>query len=75
VTLSSGAPGARFTSASLTRTSGFAGTDGLVRLLPNGLSERGLAVLEVQKFGSTVVDGAPRALANTELSHPLARTN
>jgi hypothetical protein len=32
------------------------------------LSERGLAVLEVQKFGATVVDAAPASFEATKVS-------
>lgn len=49
----------RYTSANLTRASGFTGIDGTFRLLGNGMSERDLAVLEMQKFGSSVIDQAP----------------
>lgn len=66
--LSASPPGARFTSANLTRQQGFAGVDGIVRLGHSGLSERGLAVLEVQKFGAAVVDPAPSSFQPTTLS-------
>lgn len=46
--------------ANLTNTNGFAGVDGLFRLRPNGLAERGLAVLEVTPDGSRVLDPAPQ---------------
>ncbi|GAB4233205.1 MAG: penicillin-binding protein activator [Methyloligellaceae bacterium] len=59
VTLSNNPPGRRFTPEQLTRSSGFAGVDGLFRLRPDGTSERGLAILEVQKFDSRVIDPAP----------------
>ena len=62
VTLSSNAPGARYTAANLTRPNGFNGADGPVRFNARGLAERGLAVLEVQKFGATVLDPAPAQL-------------
>jgi branched-chain amino acid transport system substrate-binding protein len=61
-------PGTRYTQANLTRAQGFSGVDGIVRFGPNGLSERGLAVLEVQKFGTTVVDPAPTSFQPTKLS-------
>jgi hypothetical protein len=32
------------------------------------MSERGLAVLEVQKFGSAVIDGAPASFQGTKVS-------
>jgi ABC-type branched-subunit amino acid transport system substrate-binding protein len=66
--LSSNPPGARFTLANLTRPNGFVGVDGIVRLGENGLSERGLAVLEVQKFGASVADAAPSSFQPTKLS-------
>lgn len=78
VSLSSNAPGTRFTVANLTRTSGFNGVDGPVRFVPQGLSERGLAVLEVQPFATNVVEPAPTTFSATKLSEgppPPARTN
>lgn len=59
VSLSSNPPGKRFTPAELTRVSGFAGIDGLFRLRPDGASERGFAILEVQRYGNQVADPAP----------------
>lgn len=59
VSLSTNPPGQRYTTQQLTRSSGFAGVDGLFRLANDGTSERGLAVLQVQKFGSRVIDPAP----------------
>ncbi len=50
-------------SAQLTRSGGFSGVDGAFRLLPDGSIDRPLAVLEVQKFGTGVVD-APPSLAS-----------
>jgi branched-chain amino acid transport system substrate-binding protein len=66
--LSSDPPGARFTTANLTRPQGFSGVDGIVRFGANGLSQRGLAVLEVQKFGAAVADPAPSSFQPTKLS-------
>lgn len=59
ISLSTEAPGRRYTAQQLTRQRGFAGVDGLFRLLTDGSSERGLAILEVQKFGARVVQQAP----------------
>lgn len=59
ITLSSDNSPGRYSQAAITRASGFNGIDGVVRFTADGLSSRGLAVLEVQKFGSTVVDPAP----------------
>ncbi|MGI9378823.1 MAG: penicillin-binding protein activator [Methyloligellaceae bacterium] len=53
--------GQRYSARQITRASGFAGVDGLFRFLPDGTSQRGLAVLQVQKFGSSVIDGAPNS--------------
>jgi ABC-type branched-subunit amino acid transport system substrate-binding protein len=45
--------------ASLTNPSGFAGLDGVFRFRPDGLAERGLAVLELRPTGPVVIDPAP----------------
>jgi ABC-type branched-subunit amino acid transport system substrate-binding protein len=45
--------------AELTRSSGFTGIDGAFRLLPDGSTDRALAILEVQKFGAGVIDAPP----------------
>lgn len=50
---------AGYTLDSLTNQSGFAGVDGIFRLLPGGRVERGLAVLEVAPGGPRIVDPAP----------------
>ena len=47
------------TATTLTRSSGFAGVDGLFRLLPDGTSERGLAILEVRAYGPQVIEPPP----------------
>lgn len=60
VSLSNNPRGQRYTFSQLTRASGFAGVDGLFRLLPDGTSERGLAILEVGRGGPRVIDPAPR---------------
>ena len=59
IALSSNPPGQRFAAGELTRSSGFQGIDGLFRLRPDGTSERGLAIMEVQKSGNLPVDPAP----------------
>lgn len=46
----------RYTPTSLMRPSGFFGVDGPVKFMATGVAERGLAVLEVQPFGSSVID-------------------
>jgi ABC-type branched-subunit amino acid transport system substrate-binding protein len=63
VSLSPNPPGQRYTTAQLTRPSGFSGIDGLFRLLSDGTSERGLAILEVREGGPRVIDPAPSSFA------------
>ena len=63
VSLSPNAPGQRYTTSQLTRPSGFSGVDGLFRLLSDGTSERGLAILEVREGGPQVIDPAPSSFA------------
>ena len=65
-TLSEGSRGNRYSAARLTRDSGFSGVDGLFRLRRDGLSERGLAILEVRRFSSEVVDPAPRTFTGAQ---------
>ncbi len=52
-------PGSSFSTTALTNPSGFVGADGVFRLLPDGTTERGLAVLQVERHGVTVVSPAP----------------
>jgi ABC-type branched-subunit amino acid transport system substrate-binding protein len=47
----------------LTDPNGFAGVDGIFRLLPDGTSERGLAVYEVSQGGNKEVSPAPTSFA------------
>lgn len=63
ITLSSAEPGQRFTAAALTRSGGFTGVDGSLRFRPDGLSDRALAVLELQTFGGNVIDAAQAGTA------------
>ena len=63
VSLSQNPQGERYASTQLTRASGFAGVDGLFRLLPDGTCERGLAILEVREGGPQVIDPAPSSFA------------
>jgi ABC-type branched-subunit amino acid transport system substrate-binding protein len=51
---------APFSHDAILNPSGFTGVDGLFRFAPNGLVQRGLAVLEVQSQGPVVVSPAPR---------------
>ena len=52
-------PSARFSTDALTLPSGFSGIQGIFRLRPDGLSERGLAVMEIDGAGVRVIDPAP----------------
>lgn len=58
--VSTGDSGA-LTAPQLTRASGFAGVNGVFRLLPNGTNERGLAVAVVQEKQVVILDPAPRS--------------
>jgi ABC-type branched-subunit amino acid transport system substrate-binding protein len=53
--------GPDFSAPALTNPSGFSGIDGIFRLRPDGLVQRGLAVLEVHRGAPTVVDPAPES--------------
>lgn len=52
--------GRGFDAISLTRPSGFVGVGGVFRLLPNGTSERGLAVARIENNQVVFVEPAPR---------------
>lgn len=54
-------PGSSFSSQALMNPSGFSGADGVFRLLPDGTTERGLAVLQVEHQGVSVVSPAPES--------------
>jgi ABC-type branched-subunit amino acid transport system substrate-binding protein len=49
----------------LTVSSGFAGRDGIFRFRPDGVAERGLAVIEVLPRGFKLIDPAPQAFGPT----------
>lgn len=68
ITLAANPPGQRFTQLTLTRPEGFNGVDGPVVFGADGLAERGMAVLEVQSFGSNIVDPAPTSLDKARVS-------
>lgn len=55
-----GAPDA-LSAASLTQSAGFAGVNGVFRLLPNGTNERALAVAEIRNGQVVIIDPAPRS--------------
>ena len=52
-----------FSAEQLTQPAGFAGADGLFRLLPDGTNQRGLAVLRLTEDGFAVVDPAPQTFS------------
>ncbi len=53
--LAQGAEGSDFSQEALTNPNGFIGVDGLFRLNPDGIAERVLAVIEVQRKGLKVL--------------------
>lgn len=53
----------RFSDETLMNANGFRGVDGLFRFLPNGTTERGLAVLEITGEGFVVVSPAPESFS------------
>ncbi|MDP4795275.1 MAG: penicillin-binding protein activator [Rhodospirillales bacterium] len=57
--LGQGETGPDFSTASLASPNGYWGRDGIFRLTSSGITERGLAVLEVTRKGSKIVDPAP----------------
>lgn len=54
-------PDEAYTSSTLTNTRGFSGIDGIFRFRSDGLSERGLAILELRSGSAKVIDPAPTA--------------
>lgn len=50
--------------AAITNPNGFAGIDGIFRFRPDGMAERGLAVLEFKNGTMHVVDPAPRSFVS-----------
>ncbi len=50
-----------FSRERLTNPNGFIGVNGIFRFTPDGMNERGLAVLKVDKGDAVVVDPAPRS--------------
>lgn len=59
----------RFSEEILTNPSGFAGTDGVFRFKNDGTSERGLAIMEIQRGGARPISPAPRSFATQALSN------
>ena len=59
--LASGKSGPPFSMEAIQNPNGFSGVDGLFRFTPDGLVQRGLAVLQVDPQGTIVVSPAPRS--------------
>ena len=57
---------APFRPQTLTEPNGFAGIDGILRLTPNGLAERGLAVHEIQRKKAVLVSPAPASFVERD---------
>lgn len=53
--------------ANLTQASGFAGVNGVFRLLPDGTNERAMAVVEIENKQVKVIDPAPRSFGGPGL--------
>ena len=56
--------GGDFSTEAITNPNGWSGVDGVFRLLPDGRSERGLAVIEIQAERNNVVSPAPSTFAS-----------
>ncbi len=54
-----------FSAATLTNPSGFAGVDGIFRFTPDGVVERGLAVLKLDRRAIEVISPAPASFEPT----------
>ncbi len=52
-------PGGDFSAEAITNPNGWSGVDGIFRFLPDGRSERALAVIEIQGERNTVISPAP----------------
>lgn len=59
--LAQGENGPNFSASALASPNGYWGRDGVFRLMPSGITERGLAVLEVTRRSSKVIDPAPES--------------
>ncbi len=58
-------PGGDFSAEAITNPNGWSGVDGVFRFLPDGRSERALAVIEIQTDRNNVVSRAPTTFAGT----------
>ncbi len=55
-----------FSAEALTSPSGFAGVDGIFRFTQNGLSERGFAIMQVTREGSSVAQPPPASFGGAQ---------
>ena len=62
--LARGPLGADFSDTAITNPNGFSGLDGIFRFRTDGLVQRGLAILQVQHGGNTIIDPAPQSFEN-----------
>jgi ABC-type branched-subunit amino acid transport system substrate-binding protein len=58
-------PGGDFSAEAITNPNGWSGVDGAFRFLPDGRTERALAVIEVQGERNLVISPAPSSFMNT----------
>ena len=56
--------GDALTVEALTQSAGFAGVNGVFRLLPDGTNERGLTVSQITDSQVSVIDPAPRSFGS-----------
>ena len=56
-------PGGDFSAEAITNPNGWSGVDGIFRFLPDGRSERALAVIEIQGDRGVVISPAPTTFA------------
>jgi len=54
----------RFARQTLTNPNGFIGVDGAFRFLQNGLSQRGLAIYQVNRGTAQIIEAAPRTFSS-----------
>lgn len=59
--LGQGEAGPNYSESALASPNGYWGRDGIFRLMPSGITERGLAVLEITRRASKVLDPAPES--------------
>lgn len=66
VALSRMSGGRDFSREAITNARGFVGVDGIFRLEQDGLTTRGLAIMEIQNGQPVIVDPAPRSFSELE---------